>query len=122
MANIHVIAGIPGTVRLVMHIATPNGNNAIGLPYSTAFLRGIRKGSSVLPEGDGTGATITTAELAELAAGTKFEVVKDFVLGVDFETLSSQLKSARVAAEYDRVAPLEQADISARLKYFGYTL
>lgn len=74
MANIHVHDTPNGGTdfNLVIHVATPAGNNSAGVPWATVAMR-TRPTVSVLPSGDGTNGTIGSTEVAALAAGTLME-------------------------------------------------
>jgi hypothetical protein len=79
MSNIHVGVTNGNEVTLVVHIDVPAGNNTAGITWVNAVARsGLYKGTSVLPAGDGTGDTISTAEANQLAAFTRIELIRKF--------------------------------------------
>ena len=80
MANSHILEQLaPGRFRVVYHVAIPATNNAAGVAWRTAIVnsRDATRPVSVLPDGDGTGGTISAAEKAQLTSGAVYEVVRE---------------------------------------------
>ena len=117
MSNIHVLAGAGlNRYTVVVHVATPAGNNAAGVPWSTAIVN-AKRNTTVLLTGNGVG-QITAAEAAQVAAGTVLEGSFDW--GDDPAWTNGQ----RIADLDTRAAQLA-AELLGRtgadLKYFGFT-
>ena len=80
MANSHILEQLaPGRFRVVYHVAIPATNNAAGVAWRTVIVnsRDANLPISVLPDGDGTGGTISAAEKAQLTSGAVYEVVRE---------------------------------------------
>lgn len=78
MANSHILEQIaPGRFRVVYHIAIPNSNNGAGVPWRACVAASVGLIVSVLPDGDGTGGTISTAEKAQITSGAVYEIVRE---------------------------------------------
>lgn len=80
MANSHILEQLaPGRFRVVYHVAIPVTNNAAGVAWRTVIVnsRDANLPISVLPDGDGTGGTISAAEKAQLTSGAVYEVVRE---------------------------------------------
>lgn len=122
MANVHVIAGgQPGTVRLVCHIATPSISSQANpaLTDAQAVLRSGQGGTTILPDGDGNGGTISTAEKNEIIAGTKFERAVDWDLGNDFDQLTGPQQLAKLDDKYNQISADERTRLQRMLRWFG---
>lgn len=120
MANMHIMTvAAGGLVRVVCHIPTPNENNAIGVPLSTAVIKsGFSKGTTAIPAvGDGSPGswTITQAEKDAIAAGTVIETTETFDLDGP-GTLGAKLDARYAAAASD-----VQKRIRDELAHFGRT-
>lgn len=122
MADVHVLAGSAGIVRLVCHIPIPAGNNQANPPisYATAALRAKEAGTTTLPDGDGNGGTISAAEKTSITNGTVVEKAVDFDLGNDWEGLTGPQRLARLDAKYAQVVADEQARLTKTLRYTGF--
>ena len=118
MANIHVLESpAPGRFRVVYHVAIPASNNAAGVAWRTAVANSRPTGAnappiSVLPDGDGTGGTISLAEKAQLVSGEVYETVHDEKgqTGAGINAMFAQRSAAILAA------------LQARLAQFGRTI
>jgi hypothetical protein len=102
MANTHVLEQLaPGRFRVVYHVAIPATNNAAGVAWRAVIVnsRDATQPVSVLPDGDGTGGTISAAEKAQLTSGAVYEVVRE-EKGQGAATLAAQFaqRSAEILA------------------------
>ena len=115
MANIHVLdSPAPGRFRVVYHVAIPATNNPAGVAWRTAIVnsRDSTRPVTVLPDGDGTGGTISDAEKAQIVSGAVYEVVREEKgqTGAGINAMFAQ-RSAEVLAA-----------LQARLAQFGRTV
>lgn len=123
MANMHVLGSAPGGYTIICHFAIPATSNDAGLAHRTAYVRRVGTLTTVLPDGDGTLGTISSAEKTSLTQTTPTlaEVPKIFQIPSDWDALSGANKNARLDAWFT-VAQTEwqnsQADV---LRYWGYT-
>lgn len=62
---------------VVYHIPVPSANNRVGVNYRAALVNSGIGGKTQLPDGDGTGGTISSIEKASIIAGTLYEVRQD---------------------------------------------
>jgi hypothetical protein len=119
MGVVHVLETSPdGRTRVIIHTATPTGNNQLGISWQAAGLASGALGRSVLAAGTGV-AQITAAEAADIAAGKVAEL--ETIIWAD----------AGGTAPANRVATLTKAVTEAvrdwvagfkdRLKFYGYT-
>lgn len=118
MANIHALTVDGGQLTLVYHLAVPAGSNAAGVAWSAALVASGLGGATMLPDGDGTGGTISAAEKASLAAGTLYEDTD--TLNLDGATTPAQ-RAAYVDARYTAATTRVQSELQRRLRYFGMT-
>jgi hypothetical protein len=119
MADIHILNGDGGgSWTYVFHVAVPDTTNAVSVSYRTALVNSSLGGVSVMDEGTGPG-QITTAELAQLAAGELFEFSRGW-LAESGATNNAQLL-VNLRAEYVRVTPLVLSQLQNRLKYYGWS-
>lgn len=115
MAKVHVLERTQQGYRCVFHIPVPATNNPVGLPWRTALLRSRGAQTTALPDGDGTGGTISAAEKAQLLAWEILEVI-EFVRA---EGVPGGQVNAFLDAEFARVQAQQQAKISDELGQFG---
>ena len=117
MSNIHVLAG-SGRNRymVVVHVATPAGNNSADVAWSTAVIN-AKRNTTVLETGTAAG-QITSAEAAQVAAGTvlegSFEWDDDPAWTNGQRTADLDTRAGQLAAEL-------LATYGADLKFFGFT-
>ena len=98
--------------RVVMHFPVPPGSNAAGVPWRAALVLSGIGGSTILPNGDGTGGTISAADKALIESGALLEHVESLRLGGgDPQASARQLYNSRKA---DKTAQLQ-----ARLNQYG---
>ena len=107
-----------------MHFPVPNGNNSAGVSWATAIVNsgiGLQEDGrrTVLLAGAGTNGTISATEEASLVAGTLFEVVIEFRM--DTAGTNAAQRNAAIDALYASVLADQQAALSKRLKWFGFT-
>lgn len=118
MAKVHVLdQQSPGRYRCVLHFAVPAGNNSAGITWKNALLRAFGTPATILPDGDGTGGTISATEKASVVAGD----VVERVVTIEAETggTSAAAMGATVDAEAARLISEEQTRLGAQLKWFG---
>jgi hypothetical protein len=127
MANMHVQGRTSRGYRVVCHFAVPAGNNNVGLSWRTAYARS--KGApavaltTVLPDGDGTLGTVSSAEKTSLtqAAPTLAEVMLEFQIPDDWGALSGAQQQTRLDEWYAVAASEWTAGNGALLGYWGFT-
>ena len=117
MSNIHVLAGAGrNRYTVLVHVATPAGNNSAGVAWSTAVIN-AKRNTTVLATGTAAG-QITSAEAAQVAAGTvlegSFEWDDDPAWTNGQRTADLDTRAAQLAAEL-------LARFGADLKFFGFT-
>jgi hypothetical protein len=120
MANYHVLEGVGdgNAYRVTYHIAVPGtGNNRAGTQWRAALANSRLRSVSDLPDGDGTGGTISAAEKASLASGALFEYTRQEATRPG-ET-ANQFRD-RLDAGYPALVALVQAELQSRLSYFGF--
>lgn len=116
MSSIHVLAGSgTGNYSVAVHVATPVGNNAAGIPWSTCMKNSGRAVSSMVT-GAGPG-QITTTELAQITAGTLLE---GFATWQDDPSLTDPQRIAAVTQVATQLANEMLAAMQSQLKYYGY--
>lgn len=119
MAKVHVLEGSgasPGTFRVIVHVATPVGNNSAGTSWATALVN-TKRNFTRMVVGVGPG-QITTAERDQVVAGTMME--GEFTVGDDI-TFTGPQRAAYLDTMADRFIVDMQADAALELKYFGAT-
>lgn len=116
MSRLHVLdgTGTPNTFRIVLHEATPGGNNSAGITWVLALVNSGRA-HTVMTEGAGAG-QITTAEKAAVEAGTTLEAT--FTFTVD-PAWNATTRNAALDAEATKLLAETQAKLAAELKWFG---
>jgi hypothetical protein len=116
----HVLTGLDdgNAFRVVNHIPIPPANNRVGVNYRTAIINSGIGGRTILPDGDGSGGTISAAEKAAILAGSLYEVVEEFSTNPG-ET-AAQLQ-ARIDARYNALIGIVQDRVGKQLSYFGFT-
>ncbi|KKN26051.1 hypothetical protein LCGC14_0878570 [marine sediment metagenome] len=98
--------------RVAMHFPVPAGNNAAGVPWRGALVASGIGGTTVLPNGDGTGGTISAADKALIQSGALLEHVESVRLGAgNPQAAAEELYNSRKA---DKTAQLQ-----ARLNQYG---
>ena len=75
MSNMHLMAIDGNEFDVVFHFAVPNTTNTSGVNWRTVVLR-QGYGTTELPDGDGTGGTISAAEKTSITSGALVEVRK----------------------------------------------
>ena len=73
MADMHLMGLDGAEFDVVFHFAVPNTNNTSGVNWRMVALRN-GFGTTSLPDGDGTGGTISAAEKTNVLAGALAEV------------------------------------------------
>lgn len=116
MAEFHALSANNEILRYVLHVPIPNTSNSAGLNWRTAVTRSGAGGTTVLPDGDGTGGTISAAEKASIQAGAIYEHLGEVALELVPPAGQVAFLDALIAAETSRV----QTAIQSRLKWFGF--
>ena len=120
MSDMHILAGDGGRKwTVVAHISVPDANNSALVNWRTALVASGLGGITQLPDGDGTGGTISAAEKAQIEAGEVVETTYSFPIegnGTDNAVIRDALRTAYTATK-DRFV----AELQAKLKYFGHT-
>lgn len=118
MAKAHVLDTAGGLTRVVFHVDVPTGNNSAGTAWASVLVNSSTGGTTVLPDGAGTGGTISAAEKTSIQGGTVFEVVDrvQIPLGLNAAQANAFLDAVHAAKVVEA-----QAQITARLTYFGFT-
>ncbi len=117
MAKIHVLTGSTNNLyTVVVHAATPVGNNGAGVSWADA-IKNSGRAVSVMTVGNGPG-QIATAEMNQVTAGSVIEAV--FQWGDDPAWTNTERQ-----ADLDLRASQLVSELLARyqgeLKYFGFT-
>jgi hypothetical protein len=118
MARCHVLTAANGLTTVVFHIAVPAGNNAVGTPWPEVVVNSGIGGTTSLPSGDGTGGTIAAAELAQIEAGTVFEVQDRIPMP---EGMTGAQANAHLDAHHAAKTTEAEGLFQERGRYFGYT-
>lgn len=119
MAKAHVLdSNGGGQTRVAWHFTVPAGNNTAGISWVTALLNSSIPKTTVLPDGSGTGGSISAAEKATIGAATVFEVVTSLPIPAGLNTTQANAfldlqHAAQQTEEYER--------LQRRLAYAGYT-
>ena len=118
MANVHALDTQGGQTRLVFHIAVPAGNNSVGTAWSAVLVNSGTGGTTRLPDGTGSGGTISSAEKTAIQAGTVYEVEDRVVVppGMNAAQANAFLDALHAAKVIE-----VQGHVTARLNLFGYT-
>ena len=113
MANTHVLTATGNTITLVLHIAIPATSNSVGVPWRTALTRSGIGGTTILPDGDGTGGTISTLEKADISSGAIYELV----------TSPKRMTTTNAALDafYAKVSAEILAGLQTQLAFYGHT-
>ena len=119
MADIHIVTG-NGIDKwtIIAHYPVPDVLNEVSVSYRIALVNSRLGGTSQLVEGTEPG-QITTAELAQLAAGELFEFAVSFY-AESGATNNTELVAA-VRAEYAKHQTREIDSLKGKLKYFGWS-
>lgn len=110
MSQVHVLEYTEGRFRCLLHTATPAGNNAAGIPWSTVFLVTGRSGRTAMVEGTDPG-QITAAEQAQIRAGTllEFEVLIDAAPTITAAQLQTLLQNQAPAFVTEQLTAWQQS-------------
>jgi len=114
MANVHILTVDGPEVTAVMHFSISAGSNTPGVPWRTIAAR-VFGGTTRLPDGDGTGGTISAAEKSSVASGALVEVTRAMKLG------TNNPSGAQIDAVFAAEQSAFQADFQARYVRYGTT-
>lgn len=122
MANMHVLTAANGVYRVVAHIPVPTGNNSAGIAWRTAIVASGIGGRTVLPAGDGTGGTISSAESTAITStGSVYEDVADVDATLRGVLTTAPQLAAFLDAWYTARSAELTAQFQAQLKWWGQT-
>jgi hypothetical protein len=118
VAKAHVLDTSGGLTRVAYHIDVPAGTNTVGTSWSAVLINSGIGGTTVLPDGAGTGGTISVTEKTAITAGTVYEVV-------DRVSIPAGLNTAQANAYLDALHAAKtvevQSQIQSRTGMFGFT-
>lgn len=114
MSNVHILTVDGPEVTAIMHFAVPATNNTPGVPWRTIAVR-VYGGVTGMPDGDGTGGTITAAEKSSIASGALVEQTRTMKLG------TSNPSGAQIDAAFAAEQTAFQADFQLRYVRYGTT-
>jgi hypothetical protein len=117
MAQVHVLEYSEGRFRIMIHTATPAGNNSAGFTWSALLLLRGYSGRTAMTEGTGPG-QIDPTEKAQIVAGTllEFELrleADPALTGAQLQTLLQNQAPTLIAAQL--------AAWQSELKWWGQT-
>lgn len=117
MSTLHVLenTGQPNLYRIILHQATPAGNNSAGVTWVSALANFGVKTRMLIGTGPGQ---ITSAEAADVAAGITLEGEFFFQ---DNPADNAAARNAALDAHATRYLAELQAAIAVKLKWFGAT-
>ena len=115
MAKIHILESDNNfSYKVIIHFATPIGNNAVGLSWKSCALLNKDIGSTILEVGVEP-SNITQAEYDDIIAGDIIEII---------ETISPGVSPTNVSV--DALADIRinewKANLERVLKYYGHTI
>jgi hypothetical protein len=117
MAKVHVLDTHGEHSRLILHVDVPAGNNSVGTAWTAVLVNSGIGGQTRLPDGSGTGGTISAAEKSSIQAGTVFEVE-------DRVRIPAGMTMGQANAFFDALHAAKvtevQAWVQARLNFFGF--
>lgn len=118
MSDITVLDKHGDLTRVVLHFATPSGDNAVGTSWVNALIRSGIGGSTVMVDGDGTGGTISSTEKSGIEAGVIFEQV----VNIDIDGSGSNNASRRgvLRAEWAKQSTNLTVHLANKLQFFGH--
>ena len=117
MAQVHVLDYSDGRFRIIIHTATPAGNNSAGFPWATLLLQQGYSGRTVMTLGTGPG-QITPEEKAEIVAGTLLEF--ELRLEADAAITGAQLQTL-LQAQAPTLIAAQMAQAQQMLRFWGAT-
>jgi hypothetical protein len=119
MADIHILTGDGiDNWTVACHYPVADTDNEVSVSYRTAIVNSGLGGTSQMTEGTGPG-QITTAELAQIAAGELYEHTISFP-AESGATSNAELLTA-VRAEYARHNTRVVDRLRRALKYYGWS-
>jgi len=113
MANVHILTIDGAEVLTVMHFAVPNTNNSSGINWRVIAAR--VHGTTSLPDGDGTGGTISTGEKTSITTGALVEQMRFIKLGTDNPS------GAQIDAAFTAEQSAFQTSFQAKYARYGAT-
>jgi hypothetical protein len=117
MAQVHVLEYSEGRFRIMIHTATPAGNNSAGFPWSTLLLQRGYSGRTGMTVGTGPG-QIDPAEKAQILAGTLLEF--ELRLEADPTLTGAQLQTL-LQAQAPALITAQLGQWQQELKWWGAT-
>jgi hypothetical protein len=119
MANWHALTGTldGNTFRIAYHVPIPSAVNEAGINYRDALKNSGLGAKTVLADGNGQEGTISVAEKNDILNGVVFEVVENIDTNPG-ESAAALI--AKVNARHAALVTQHQAELAAKLKYYGY--
>jgi hypothetical protein len=117
MSKLHVLTGNNNNqYQIIVHIATPVGNNAAGVAWSQAVINSGRNVTS-MPIGNGPG-QIAQSEADQITAGTLLESSQTYW---DDITLNTTQRLAALDAVATQMGNDAITNCQTQLKFYGMT-
>lgn len=115
MARFHVLAGNNNVYSVVVHTATPNGNNSAGVSWKVALVNsGMAR--TTMTEGNAAG-QITAQEKASIEAG---DVIEARLQWQDDPSWDNSTRLADVETRISQAVAARLEQLAAQLKWFGF--
>lgn len=123
MANWHALTGTldGNSFRIVFHLPIPSVVNRANINYRAAIVNSGIGGRTALPDGDGTGGTISPAEKALVVGGSLYEHAEDFPTNPNELAAALQARIDARFAALSNVTTGRVGELAKVLTYFGYT-
>ncbi len=121
MTNWHVLDKNGPNFRIAYHIAIPNQNNGSGVNYRTAVINSKLGGTTILPDGDGTSGTLSTAEKTTILNGSVVERVVTLDPTQGNPATSGATMVANINADFTANSQSLLDELQAKLIHFGRT-
>ena len=116
MSNYHILTFDKDekTIDVVFHIAIPNINNVVNVPYRTALVDSLGGADKIIS----TLTTIDPAELALMKTGEIYEIPMTVRFSSTLNMTDGQRLNEVIAA-YNNIKTSELANRQQALKYYG---
>jgi hypothetical protein len=118
MAQWHLLEKDTQGYRIVYHLPIPATNNAAGLSRRTVLLNSREGGRTQLPDGDGTGGTISAAEKNQIIVGELYEAT---VYRAFPDSLTPVQLAAAIDADWTNTRDTLRDALNVKLNQYGRT-
>lgn len=118
MSDMHVLTGSGESWNVIGHFAVPDQTNVASINYRTAIVNSGVGGTTVLPDGDGNGGSISAAEKSQIEAGELYEHA--FSVRLEANGATTPAAVALLKERYAEMKTRVVNKVKARLKYFGH--